>query len=82
MSPKAREFIDFWIQNSVHAAEPLGEAGGEQDVSVLVSRCIEMARSQGISKDDLEKEVGELERYIQEQLRRVNRAETQRRDRR
>ena len=33
MSAKAREFIDFWIETSVQAAEPYGNVGGEQSAA-------------------------------------------------
>ena len=72
MAPAAREFIDFWIENSVHAAERNGAIGAEQDVSALASRCLEMASSLGLSKAALEQEVGDLAAYINAQLMMVN----------
>lgn len=73
MTPPAREFIDFWIENSVHAAERNGAIGAEQDVSALASRCLEMASSLGLSKAALEQEVGDdLTAYINAQLMRAN----------
>ena len=39
MSEKAREFIDFWIQNSVHAAEQYGAAGGSKSTYQERSVC-------------------------------------------
>ena len=39
---KAREFIDFWIENSVHAAEQFH--GASQDVADLTARYIEAAK--------------------------------------
>jgi hypothetical protein len=50
MSAKAREFIDFWIETSVHAAEQYGVAGGEQDVTQLARRFVQAAKGQGISE--------------------------------
>ena len=32
---KAREFVDFWIENSVHAKEQFKMLGASQDVSEL-----------------------------------------------
>ncbi len=80
MSADAREFIDFWIENSVHAAEPHGSAGSEQGVSELVRRCIDMADSQGITREQLEAEVGDLGTYIRGKLQSANDAEQDRRD--
>ena len=46
---KAREFIDFWVENSVHAVEQYRAAGASQDVIELTCRCIEAAKGEGIS---------------------------------
>ena len=61
---KAREFLDFWMQNSIHAAEPFGMPGGSQLTSELKARCIQMAAIEGLSPADLEAEVGDLSEYI------------------
>ena len=81
MTGKAREFIDFWIQNSVHAAEQYGAAGGEQNARVLVDRCLKMAESQGLSQADIEAEVGDLAEYIKSKSQRANQTEKARGDR-
>ena len=47
MSAKAREFVDFWVENSVHAVEQYGQVGGEQGVAALTQRCIDMAKKSG-----------------------------------
>jgi len=66
---KAREFLDFWVQNSVHATEQYRASGGDQVLSVLVVRCIEMAETQGLAKADLEGEVGDLHAHILKHLK-------------
>ena len=81
MGAKAREFIDFWVENSVHAAEEYGTAGGEQGAIELARRCLEMAASQGFSKTDIETEVGNLIAYLQEELVSANKRERDRQDR-
>jgi hypothetical protein len=81
MATIAREFIDFWVENSIHAAEQYGAPGGEQGATALARRCIEMAASQGLSKADLEKEVGDLTAFIRDKLTLANKRETNRRDR-
>lgn len=78
MIPAAREYIDFWIENSVHAAEQGGALGAEQDVSALTSRCLEMASSLGLSKAALEQEVGDLAAYIKARLMTANALERDR----
>jgi hypothetical protein len=76
---EARETLDFWIENSVHAAEQFRTPGASQDV---VSRLIEGAKVQGISEKDMQDEVGDLAAYIREKLRAANKAEEDRTDRR
>ncbi len=78
MSAKAREFIDFWIQNSVHAAEPQGTAGASQDVAELTRRCLEVAKSEGITEKSIHDEVGNVAEYIRGRLRAANKSESDR----
>jgi hypothetical protein len=65
---KAREFLEFWMQSSVHSAEQQGAPGGSQSPVELKARCIEMAGSQNLSQADLEAEVGDLFEYIKAAL--------------
>lgn len=75
---KAREFVDFWIENSVHPAEEYGTPGGSQVTSQLKARCIEMAASEGLSEADIEAEVGDLSEYIRSKLGNANATEDSR----
>ncbi|MGO4511213.1 DUF768 domain-containing protein [Bradyrhizobium sp. MOS001] len=79
MSDKAREFIDFWVENSIHAVEQYQNAGASQDVAELTRRLIEAAKGQGISEADLQAAIGDIAAYIEELLRAANRAESERR---
>lgn len=74
----AREFIDFWTQNSVHAEDADRRGDGEERVSALVERCLAMAASQELSKTQIETEVGDLYAYIKAKLAAVNDAEAAR----
>jgi hypothetical protein len=74
----ARDFIDFWIENSVHAEEQAGQPGGSQDADELARRCIEMAKSQDIAEDVIRHEVGDIANYIRAKLRDANKAERDR----
>ncbi|WOH55334.1 hypothetical protein [Bradyrhizobium sp. BWC-3-1] len=76
---KAREFVDFWTENSVHAAEQYRTAGASQDVTELTRRLIDAANGQGISEAELRAEIGDIPVYIEERLRAANRAESERR---
>jgi hypothetical protein len=70
-----REFIDFWIENSVHAREQRGAAGAEQNAPVLTRRCVEMASSIGLSQAALDEEVGGPSSYIGAKLAAANKLE-------
>jgi len=72
---KAREFIDFWIENSVHAGEQYLNFGASQDVAELTRRLLDAATGQRISEADLEAEIGNIPDYIRGKLRAANKAE-------
>lgn len=78
MSAKAREFIDFWIENSIHAAEQGRARGGSQDPAELTRRCIEMAGDQGLTEEDMRAEVGNIAEYIGSKLKAANETERNR----
>lgn len=75
---KAREFIDFWTENSIHAVEQYRTVGASQDVAELTRRLVEAAKGQGLSETDLQAEIGEISDYIRDRLKAANRAESER----
>ena len=75
MPTKAREFIDFWIENSVHPREPYGVTSAEQGAEELVRRLVEAAAAQGVSEKDMTAEVGDLTVFIRSELWNANQAE-------
>jgi hypothetical protein len=79
MSAAAREFIDFWIENSIHAAEYDGNAGATQNVDELVRRCVAMAEGQGLTEATMRAEVGDIGTYIRDKLTAANTSEHTRR---
>ncbi|MGY3034140.1 hypothetical protein ACVIIV_003310 [Bradyrhizobium sp. USDA 4354] len=76
---KAREFVDFWIENSIHPVEQYRTPGASQDVPELTQRLVEAAKGQGISEADLQAEIGDISDHIGHQLKAANRAESERR---
>jgi len=76
---EVREFIDFWIENSIHAVEQYRTVGASQDVAELSQRLVEAAKGQGISEADLQTEIGDISDYIRDRLKAANRAESERR---
>ncbi|MET4719480.1 hypothetical protein ABIF63_003586 [Bradyrhizobium japonicum] len=79
MSDRAREFIDFWVENCIHAVEQDHTAGASQDVPELSRRLIEAAKGQGIPEADLRAAIGDIAAYIEELLRAANSVENERR---
>ncbi|WGD55119.1 hypothetical protein QA641_15200 [Bradyrhizobium sp. CB1650] len=77
--PTAREYVDFWVENSIHAAEQFGTPGASQNVDELVGRLIEGAKGQGISQEAMEAEVDDLRGFIRSKLAAANRVEHDRR---
>jgi hypothetical protein len=79
MLTKTREYIDFWVENSVHAAEEYGTPGASQSVDVLVERLVDVAKNQNITREAIEKEVRDLKQYMEGKLAAANRIERDRR---
>jgi hypothetical protein len=67
------------IQTSVHAAEEFATPDTLQDVAELTQRCIEAAKDQGTTEEDLRNEVGDAADYIRETLEAANNAEADQR---
>ncbi|CEG07169.1 hypothetical protein BN961_00551 [Afipia felis] len=80
MVTNAKEFIDFWVANSVHAKLELGEIGSSQSADELARRLLEAANQLGLSSDDIVQEIGDPAEYIKAKLREFNVAESDRRD--
>jgi hypothetical protein len=66
MSVDVQKFIDFWTENFVQAAD--ANSAGEDTAYVLARRCLAAAETQGFTKADLEKEVGDPEAFIENRL--------------
>jgi hypothetical protein len=75
---ETRDFIDFWVENSVHAKE---QQGASQDVDQLTRRCIAAAKEQGVSEAALREEIGDVAGYIRQMLASANKAEDDRQNR-
>jgi hypothetical protein len=71
MRDKVRTFVDFWIQSHVHASGYQSKVDTKL-ASLLASRCIEMAKSEGISTSDIDAEFGDIVEHINGQIKRVN----------
>ncbi|WP_375775954.1 hypothetical protein ACE103_29770 [Bradyrhizobium sp. ma5] len=80
MTETAREYIDYWVENSVHAAEQFRTPGASQDVEELVRRLIAGAGGQGITEQAMRDEVGDIADYIRKKLKAANKSEGDRQE--
>ena len=71
MGDKVRTFVDLWVQSHIHA-EGYQAKGGTRLAKALVCKCLEMAKTEGISANDIEAEFGDIIEYVQWQIKRVN----------
>ena len=50
----AKEFVEFWLQNSVHADEQFGARRGRVEVDQLVDNLVRAAEAQGFTRQQLD----------------------------
>jgi hypothetical protein len=74
----AREFVDFWITNSVHADEQMVSRRGREAVLKLADRLLVAANYQGFDKQQVEAEIGDIYAYIRARIDSQNVGETAR----
>jgi hypothetical protein len=79
MTTAIKDFIDFWVANSVHAKLELGQIGSSQSADELASRLLGDAEQQGLSPDEINREIGDPVKYIRDKLVEFNLAESERR---
>jgi hypothetical protein len=73
-----REFVDFWLTNSVHADEPMVGRRGREAVVKLADRLVMAAHYQGFTKQQIEAEIGDIYAYIRASIDTQNVSETAR----
>lgn len=72
----AKEFVEFWLNVSVHADEQEGPRRGHAAVQQLADNLLNAAREQGFSKEQIEAELGgDIEAHIRASIDRQNVAE-------
>jgi hypothetical protein len=60
----AKEFVEFWLVNSVHADEQYGIRQGRVEVQKLAEHLVAAAEAQGFTKQQVEAEPGDIGQYI------------------
>jgi hypothetical protein len=74
----AKEFVEYWLQNSVHPDEELGPRRGRAAVQQLAENLVRAAEEQGFTKPQMEAEIGDLYTFIRASIDRQNKAENDR----
>ena len=75
----AKEFVEFWLENSVHPDEQFAVRRGRVEVQQLADNLVRAAEGQGFSKQQIEAELGgDIYEYIRASIDRQNKAEDQR----
>ena len=67
-----KDFVEFWLENSVHADEQFGPRRGRADIQELVDRLVRFAEGQGSTRPQIEAEIGDLSQYIRASIDRQN----------
>ena len=67
-----REFVEFWLENSVHADEEFGPRRGREAIRQLVDNLISAAQAQGFSRADIEAELGDPYDFIRAEINQKN----------
>ena len=77
MSECGRRFVEGWVNEHVH---PTGyEAEGDtSETRQLTELCLAAARAKGISKKEIEEDIGDIDDYMSEAIDEVNDAEVAR----
>ena len=74
-----KEFIEFWLENSVHPDEQFGVRRGRPALQQLADNLIRAAEDQGFSKQQVEAELGgDIYAYIRSSIDQQNDAEHER----
>jgi hypothetical protein len=60
----AREFVDFWFTNSVHPDEQLSARRRRGSVQELADKLVVAASGQGLTREQIEAEIGDIYAYI------------------
>jgi hypothetical protein len=74
----AKEFVEFWLQNSVHADEQMTGRRGREAILKLADRLVVAANYQGFSNQQIEEEIGDIYTYIRTSIDAKNAIETTR----
>jgi len=67
-----KEFVEFWLENSIHADESLTARRDRKAVQNLANRCLAAAEEQGFSEDQITAEIGDIYEHIRGLIDKLN----------
>jgi hypothetical protein len=67
-----KEFVEFWLENSIHADESLTARRDRKAVQNLADRCLAAAEEQGFSEDQITAEIGDIYEHIRGLIDKLN----------
>ena len=71
----AKEFVEFWLENSVHPDEQFGPKRGREAVQRLADNLVRAAEERGFTQAQMEAEIGNLYDFIRASIDQQNQAE-------
>jgi hypothetical protein len=76
MVSAVREFVEFWLENSVHADEQFQARRGHVEVDRLAENLVRAAEAQGFTRQQMEDELGgDIQTFIRASIDRQNKSE-------
>ena len=75
----AKEYVEFWLENSVHADEQFAARRGRVEVSRLAENLVRAAEAQGFTRKQMEDELGgDIDAFIRARIDRQNESQDER----
>ncbi len=78
MSERGLEFAERWIAGNVRPSVYLPEDGDSPEADAVLRQMLEEAREEGLSREELEEDIGDLDEYVQSALAEATDAELDR----
>jgi hypothetical protein len=78
MSKRAVEFLEEWVSENMVKPVAGAPEGDDSEARLRAEECLITAKEQGIAKEDLEEEVGDLVDYMSAAIEKVVNADVDR----
>jgi hypothetical protein len=78
VSERGLEFAERWVAENVRPSVYLPEDGDSPEADAVLRQMLEDAREEGIGREELEEDIGDLDEYMQSALAEATDAELDR----